>query len=50
MELENCRAEPVKPSVEINHALNLQITVEVSVTHGLFIQESRCKVSHTVVG
>jgi len=50
MKLVNCWAEPVKPSAEINHALNLQYTVEVSVTHRLFIQESRRKVSHTVVG
>ncbi len=48
--LVNCQAEPVKPSAEINHALNLQYTVEVSVTQGLFIQESRRKVNHTVVG
>ncbi len=46
----NCLAEPVKPSAEINHALNLQYTVEVSVTHRLFIQESRRKANHTVVG
>ena len=31
MSLVNCQAEPVKPSMEINHALNLQYTVEVSV-------------------
>ena len=29
--LVNCQAEPVKPSVEINHMLNLQYTVEVSI-------------------
>jgi len=31
LDMMNCQAEPVKPSVEINHVLNLQFTVEVSV-------------------
>ncbi len=45
----NCQAEPVKPSAEINHVLNLQYTVEVSVDKDS-LYKSTCKVSHTVVG
>jgi len=42
----NCQAEPVKPSTEINHVLNLQYTVEVSITRTLYSRVNTQGESH----